>query len=244
MRKMRFKLMLWCLPVLIGLSSCEDFPWEEAVGGVTDSEVVAGLKQALAVGTDTAVTRLNKTDGFYGDQAVKILLPEEAQPVYDVLNLLPTNLVEDNILAINRAAEDAAREATPIFVDAITNLTIDDGWEILNGEDSAAINYLRRNTRQQLFDAFQPKIDVSLSKDLVLGLSANDLYSNLIGVYNKASLNGFLFDEIQTNSLSEHTTDRALRGLFMKVRDEEKLIRTDASHRVTDLLEKVFAEQD
>jgi hypothetical protein len=164
--------------------------------------------------------------------------------MYDVLNLLPTNLVEDNILAINRAAEDAAREATPIFVDAITNLTIDDGWEILNGEDSAAINYLRRNTRQQLFDAFQPKIDVSLSKDLVLGLSANDLYSNLISVYNKASLNGFLFDEIQTNSLSEHTTDRALRGLFMKVRDEEKLIRTDASHRVTDLLEKVFAEQD
>ena len=78
----------------------------------------------------------------------------------------------------------------------------------------------------------------------MLGLSANDLYSNLISVYNKASLNGFLFDEIQTNSLSEHTTDRALRGLFMKVRDEEKLIRTDASHRVTDLLEKVFAEQD
>ena len=228
---------------LTTLTSCEELDFLTDEGGLTEQEVVEGLRQALIVGTDTAVSRLNITDGFYGDEAVRIFLPKEAQPVYDVLNLLPTSIVENNILAINRAAEDAASEAKPIFIDAIRDLTINDGFSILQGEDTAATSYLRGKTRQRLFDAFQPKIETSLSKDLVLNISASELYSQLINAYNTASLGGFLFDEIKTNSLSVHTTNWALRGLFLKVANEERLIRTDASHRVTEVLEKVFGDQ-
>lgn len=227
------------------VSSCEELGLGD-LGEVALSEetVIEGLKQALKVGTDTAVTNLNVQDGFYKDEAVKIFLPEEAQVVYDYINLLPTNIVENNILAINRAAEDAAKEATPIFINAITDLTIQDGFDILHGTDTAATSYLKGKTYQELFDTFKPKIETSLSKDLVLGVSAEDLYSNLINAYNTASLGGFLFDEIKTNSLSEHTTERALIGLFKKVADEETLIREDPAHRVTEILEQVFAEQD
>jgi hypothetical protein len=229
----------------VAFTSCEE-PGLGDLGEVTLSEetVVEGLRQALKVGTDTAVTGLNITDGFYKDEAVKIFLPEEAQVVYGYLSYLPTDLVEQNILAINRAAEDAAKEATPIFVAAITDLTIQDGFDILNGDDTAATSYLKWNTYQELYDAFKPKIDLSLNKDLVLGISAEDIYSRLINTYNTASLNGFLFDKITSNSLSEHTTNRALTGLFRKVAEEETLIREDPAHRVTEILERVFAEQD
>jgi len=226
-------------------SSCEEL----GLGDLTEIElteetVIQGLREALKVGTDTAVSNLSVADGYFADEAVKILLPEEAQVVYDYLSYLPTDLVDQNILAINRAAEDAANEAAPIFVDAITELTIQDGMDILHGDDTAATSYLKGKTYQNLYDAFKPKIDVSLNKEIVLGLSAESLYSKLINTYNLASINGFLFDEITTNSLSEHTTNRALRGLFIKVGDEEKLIRENPAHRVSEILETVFAEQD
>ena len=234
--------------ILIGLgtllSSCEQLGLLDPELPLSEEEVVNGLRQALYHGTDTAITKLNKENGFFGDELVKILLPAEAQPVYDILNLLPTSLVDNTILAINRAAEDAATEAAPIFVNAITDITISDGFDILYGTDTAATIYLKGKTYQQLFDAFKPKIENSLNKDLVLGLSAESLYSSLINAYNKASLGGFLFNEIKTNSLSEHTTNRALRGLFRKVGDEEKLIRENPAHRVTDILERVFSELD
>ncbi len=216
---------------------------EDEVGYV---EIVAGLKQALEVGTDTAVAKLNVTDGFFGDEIVKILLPEEAQPVYDVASQIPgiSNVIDETILAINRSAEDAAVEAKPIFVDAITNMTLNDATDILYGEDTAATSYLRTNTYQGLYDAFKPKIETSLSKDLIGGLSAEDVYSQLIGTYNTASIGGLLWDRIESNSLSEHTTNKALRGLFIKVGEQEKGIRENPVERVTELLEDVFALQD
>jgi hypothetical protein len=222
---------------LLGLT--EDF-------GVTDAEVVAGLRDALSHGTDTAVSRLSLTDGYFKDELVKILLPAEAQPIYSRLQAVPilNTYLDETVLSINRAAEDAATEAKPIFKDAIRNLTIQDGWNILQGEDTAATSYLRKNTYSDLVEAFQPKIEQSLSKDLVLGMSAEESYTRLINTYNTASLNGFLYSEIQENSLSEHTTRKALSGLFTKVSREEKMIREDPAHRVTDILKKVFAEQD
>ncbi|MEZ4722317.1 MAG: DUF4197 domain-containing protein [Flavobacteriales bacterium] len=242
------KNRLYVFIIAIGTSltfqSCEELGIFDQNQFLTNDEIITGLREALMIGTDTAVSKLNAADGFFGDEVVKILLPEEAQPVYDVVKLLPTNIVENTILSINRAAEDAAKEAGPIFVDAIVDMTIEDGLGILHGNDTAATTYLRSKTQQQLFDAFQPKIEASLSKKLVLNYSAEELYSKLISAYNTASLGGFLFDEISTNSLSEHTTSRALRGLFIKVGDEEKLIRENPAHRVTELLEKVFAEQD
>ena len=226
------------------LASCEELGFLAEEVGLTEEEVIGGLRQALVHGTDTAVTNLNISDGYYGDELVKILLPEEALPVYDIIDRLPGNVIEDNILAINRAAEDAATEASPIFVDAIKELTITDGFDILNGDDTAATSYLRGKTYQKLFDAFKPKIETSLAKPLVLGISAESMYSELIGLYNTASVNGLLFDKINSNSLSDHTTNRALKGLFLKVGAEETLIREDPTHRVTAILEKVFAEQD
>lgn len=226
--------------------SCDNGDLDFLDDEVGYADIVAGLKEALQFGTDTAVSRLNVTDGYFGDALVKILLPEEAQPVYDVLSSVPglNSIVDETVLAINRAAEDAAIEAKPIFVDAITGMTIDDATDILYGEDTAATSYLRGATYQGLFDAFKPKIETSLSKDLIGNLSAEDLYSDVIGTYNTASLNGVLWDKIETNSLSEHTTNKALRGLFIKVADQEKAIREDPVQRVTDLLKDVFELQD
>lgn len=210
--------------------------------GLTNDEVIAGLKQALNVGTDTSVTVLNKADGYFKDAAVKILLPPEAQVMYANLSKVPgiTSLMDQTILAMNRAAEDAASEAKPIFVNAITGITIADGFTILNGTDSEATTYLRGKTYDSLYQKFQPKIDVSLNKPLVAGVSAQSAYSNLIDAYNTASLGGLLFAKVTTNSLSSHVTNKGLNGLFLKVSDQEKKIRKDPVAQVTDLLKKVF----
>jgi hypothetical protein len=210
--------------------------------GLTNEEVIAGLKQALNVGTDTSVALLNKVDGYFKDEAVKILLPPEAQVMYANLSKVPdiTTLMDQTILAMNRAAEDAATEAKPIFVNAITGITIADGFTILKGTDTAATIYLQGKTYDSLYQKFQPKIDVSLNKPLVAGISAQSAYSNLIDVYNTASLGGLLFDRVTTNSLSSHVTKKGLNGLFLKVADQEKKIRKDPIAQVTDLLRKVF----
>jgi hypothetical protein len=184
-----------------------------AIPGLTNSEVVAGLREALNVGTDTSVTVLNKVDGYFRDEAM------------------------------NRAAEDAATEAKPIFVNAIKGITITDGFNILNGADTAATSYLKGATYDSLFQKFQPKINVSLSKPLVAGASAQSIYSNLIDAYNNASFNGSLYAKVSTNSLSEHVTQKGLNGLFLKVADQEKKIRKDPIAQVTDILKKVFGKK-
>jgi len=236
---MRSIYFIALVALTVAVSSCQK---EDA--GLSQEEIVSGLRDALNHGTDTAVSRLSITDGYFGDELIKILWPEEAQPVYNVVQQLPTDIIDQTVLAINRAAEDAAVEAKPIFVQAITDLTISDGLTILQGNDTAATHYLRNHTYSALYDAFKPKIETSLSKKIVFNLSAEELYGNLIDYYNIGSLNGLLYDEIKTNSLSEHTTHKALHGLFVKVGAEEKLIREDPAHRVTDILKKVFAEQD
>ncbi len=213
--------------------------------GLTNEEVIAGLKQALSVGTDSSATKLHKVDGYYLDAAVKIFLPQEAQVIYDNLSKIPggSSLVEEAVMSINRAAEDAATEAKPIFVSAITSMTITDGLNILNGSDSAATTYLKGRTYDSLFVKFQPKINNSLSKPLTLGYSAEDAYSSLINTYNQASLNGILWDKIEGNSLSEHVTRKGLDGLFLKVAEKEKDIRENPLEQVTDLLKKVFGKK-
>jgi len=211
-------------------------------GALSNEDVIKGLKEALNVGTDTSVSILHKVNGYYADQAVKILLPPEAEVIYEQVNKIPggSALIENTVVAMNRAAEDAATEAKPIFINAITGMTIGDGFTILNGPDTAATSYLKDKTYSPLFNAFQPKINASLSKPLVAGLSAEDTYSNLVDAYNTASLNGILFDKITTNSLSEHVTTKGLNGLFLKVSEQEKKIRKDPLAQVTDLLKKVF----
>lgn len=238
------KKLLFIFISVISFASCtqDDLNKILAGSGLTNEEVIEGLKSALTVGTDTSVTVLNKLDGYYKDDVVKILLPDDAKAIYDNINKVPGGsiLLEETIRSLNRAAEDAAVEAKPIFIDAITGITISDGLSILNGEDTAATFYLKDKTFSPLYSAFQPKIDASLSKELIGGVSANSAYNNLVSAYNTASLNGLLFPRITTNSLSSHVTNKALTGLFIKVADEEKAIRTDPLARVNDILKKVF----
>lgn len=212
--------------------------------GLTEQEVVDGLKSALTVGTDTSVTVLSAVNGYLGDDLVKILLPDEASVIVTNIAKVPGGnlLIEKTIEAINRSAEDAAPEAKDIFVSAITNITIEDGFAILNGGNDAATAYLKSQTLTALTAAFEPKISTSLNKTLVGNVSAESAYSDLIKAYNTASLNGVLFPKVTTNSLTEHTTNKALDGLFVKVAIEEENIRTKASHRVNDILQKVFGE--
>ncbi len=245
--------ILWGVLVCVLVTiSCSKETVNEVLATVdktlTNDEAIAGLKEALVVGTDTSVTILNKVDGYLKDEAVKILLPPEAQVMYTNLSKVPlasaaiTALMDQTILAMNRAAEDAASEAKPIFVDAITGISIGDGLSIVKGNDSAATTYLRGKTYDSLFVTFQPKINASLAKPLVGGLSAESIYSDLIDAYNSASINGLLYDRVQTNSLSKHVTQKGLNGLFLKVALEEKAIRKDPLARVTELLQKVFGK--
>lgn len=214
-------------------------------GPLTNEEVVRGLKTALEVGTDTAVKRLNATNGYLKDLAIKILLPPEAQNIITYASKIPGGqaLVDKTITAINRAAEDAASEAAPIFNNAIRDMTIADAFGILRGNDTAATNYLRRATFTELHGAFQPKISNSLSKPLVFNTSAEKLYTDLVSTYNTASLGGTLFPKITETNLSNYVTGKALDGLFKKIAIEEKLIREDPVHRVTAILRRVFGSQ-
>ena len=213
---------------------------------LSNEEIIAGLKSALNVGTDTSVSILNKQDGYYKDLAVKVLLPPEAQVIYSNISKVPggETLLEETVLKLNRAAEDAAAEAKPIFIDAVTGITIEDGLGILNGDDTAATFYLKGKTFTPLTNAFQPKIQTALDKKIIGSISASSAYDDLIKTYNTASLNGILFDKITTNTLSQHVTEKALEGLFKKVADEEKAIRHDPIARVTDILKKVFGSKN
>lgn len=218
------------------------------VAGLTQAEVVSGLKEALKVGTDSAVTRLSRNNGFYGDKLVQIGLPKEADVI--AKNIAKVPLLGDKVLEetrklINRAAEDAAKEAAPIFKNAITTMSITDAVGILKGNDSAATHYLRGKTFNQLKQAFMPKIKASLGKNIVSNVSAESAYKSLIDKYNTAAKIPFSgLEQVKTNSLSQYVTRRALNGLFVKVALQEKLIRQDPKARVTDILKKVFDENN
>lgn len=229
--KKNFVAPIVILISLIGMtwSSCEVI---ENV--LSDAEVAEGLKEALRVGTDTAVYNGSKENGYFGNALIKILLPPEADPILQAVNLIGGQGVVDNVvLKLNKAAEEAAVEATPIFVDAITNLTITDALTILNGNETAATDYLNTNTSVGIHSAFEPKIENALSS-----VGAQQAWESLIGAYNQIPL----LDPVNAD-LANYTTGKAKDGLFHLVGEEEKLIRQDASHRVNDILQRVFGEQ-
>jgi hypothetical protein len=212
---------------------------------LTNTEIIAGLKQALAVGTDSTVKRVSRTDGYFRDELIKILLPPEAEIITKNLSRIPggDKLVNDVILRINRSAEDAAKEVAPIFIGSITAMTISDGLGILKGGDHAATDYLKRTTSDQLFNLYQPKIKSSIDKKLIGNISTTESWNTLTGEWNKIAnsmvgqVAGFTPVNVQ---LDQYLTQKALDGLFLKIADEEKKIRTDPMARVTDLLRRVF----
>ncbi len=216
---------------------------------LTSHEVAMGLKEALKVGADTAVSKLNITNGYYLDKIVKIELPPQVSEVVENAKKIPglDKLIEDVVLQINRSAEDAASQAAPVFKQAITQMTIADAWTILKGQDDAATQYLKNNTSNELTALYQPIMQKSLNKPIVGNISAQDSWSELTGKWNKfagsflGQAAGFKTVDVE---LDEYVTTQALNGLFIKVANEEKDIRKNTNARVTDLLQRVFKEID
>jgi len=216
---------------------------------LTKNEIIAGLKEALVTGTNNSANILGATNGYYKDELVKILLPPEANVIVENAGRIPggKELLDDVLLHINRAAEDAVSEAKPIFVNSITSMTISDGIGILKGADNAATEYLHRTTYNQLFELYRPKIKASVDKDIAGGISTKESWDSLVGKWNQLS-NSIIgktagFKPIDTQ-LEDYLTAKALDGLFLKIADEEKQIRKDPAARVSSLLKKVFGSID
>lgn len=204
-------------------------------GNPTSLEISQGLKQALELGTSAGADRLSAKDGFFGNLAIKILFPEEAQKVEKTLRGLGLNSLADNvILTLNRAAEDAAKEAKPIFVNAIKQMTIADATNILLGNKDAATQYFKRVTTAQLAEKFKPVITNSLSK-----VGATRYWGDAATAYNKVP-----FVKPVTTDLSSYVTQKAIDAMFIQVAQEELKIRDNISARSTTLLQKVFGYAD
>lgn len=197
---------------------------------LTTNDVIAGLKEALETGTNRSVQKLSAADGFFKDAVIKVLMPDEAKKVESTLRKFGMGKqVDDAILSMNRAAEDAAKDAAPIFVNAIKSITIQDAWGILKGGDSSATRYLRERTTVSLVEAFRPVIEASLEK-----VNATKHWNTVFTTYNR-----FSKDKVNTN-LAAYVTERALFGIFFQVAQEEMKIRKDPVARTTDILKKVF----
>ena len=210
----------------------EQYP---GLGTTGNAEIASGLKEALNNGITKEVTKLTATDGFYRNQAVKILLPAELQKVDKGLRDIGLgSLADEGIKLLNRAAEDAVKEATPIFVDAVRNMTFNDAKNILLGSDNSATLYLQNSTTQSLYGKFNPVIQKSLSK-----VGADTAWKNIITKYNAIPLTADVNPD-----LNDYVTQKALEGVFKMIAAEEKDIRTNLNARTSDLLKKVFAMQD
>jgi hypothetical protein len=211
---------------------------KDAVSGKTGNplstdEIVSGLKEALAQGSQKGSNTLSQVDGFFANAALKILLPAEAQKVESTLRKVGLGKqVDDAILSMNRAAEDAAKSAAPIFMSAIKQMSFQDAVGILKGGDTAATGYLRGRTTGELNAAFRPVIEQSLEK-----VNATKYWNTLITSYNKVNILG---GQKINPDLSAYVTDKALNGIFYQVALEEKSIRKDPLARGSDILKKVF----
>ncbi|HIA06137.1 MAG TPA: DUF4197 domain-containing protein [Flavobacteriales bacterium] len=232
---------LFYLPFLFMLGPCTSTDILQAVNDViqtppalSESDIAAGLKEALVKGTGTGTATASKLDGYFKNPRLKIPFPPEITKVETKLRQLGMNsLVDDFILSLNRGAEKAATEAKPIFVDAIKSMTVKDAWGILRGEDDAATDYLRRTTSNSLEAAFKPVIKTSLD-----AVDATKYFTKIVNTYNKIPL----IEKVNPN-LEDYATDKAMFGLFLLIEDEERKIRKDPVARTTELLKKVFSQQ-
>lgn len=201
---------------------------------LTNDEVIAGLKEALSIGTENAASLASVNDGFNLNPKIHIPFPEDAIRVKNtVVDLGMGNQVDRFVESLNRAAEQASREAAPIFLDAILSMSISDGFTILKGKENAATEYLREKTYDRLYDAFRPKVETAVSNTKV-----GENWTPLVNAYNTASL--FTRAQQVDPDLNNYVTTRAIDGLFTLLAAEEIKIRQDPAARVTDLLKKVF----
>lgn len=226
--------------LILNLTACAEL--QEVVnslpqqsGTLSNADIASGLRQALNFGIDKQVSKLTQKDGFFKNELVKILLPDELKKVDKGLRDIGLgNLADEGLKVLNRAAEDAVKEATPIFVDAVKGITFQDAKSILLGPDNAATNYLSSKTQTALYNKFKPVINNSFSK-----VGADQIWTNLINKYNNIP-----FTSNVNPDLTDYVTNEALDGVYTMIALEEKEIRTKVSSRTTALLQKVFALQD
>ena len=234
------KRTLFFLLLILTTSGCNELQQvvnqlPQGTPGIGNAEIAQGLREALDQGIDKQVQKLSLKDGFFKNDLVKILLPDELKKVDKTLRDVGLgNLADEGLRILNRAAEDAVGEATPIFVDAVKGITFGDAKQILLGADNAATQYLEQSTSTELYNKFRPKIDSSFKK-----VGADKIWNSLITKYNNLPLT----NNVDPN-LTEYVTQEALEGVYTMIAVEEKEIRTKLSSRTTDLLRKVFALQD
>lgn len=202
---------------------------------IGNAQIAEGLRQALNKGIDKQVSQLTQEDGFFKNERVRIALPEELQKVDRTLRDIGLDkLADEGLKVLNRAAEDAVGEATPIFVNAVKGITFNDAKNILLGSDNAATEFLKGTTQTELYDTFNPIIKNSFEK-----VGADKIWSSLIIEYNNLPLT-----QNVNPDLTDYVTTEALEGVYTMIAVEEKEIRNQVSSRTTDLLRKVFALQD
>ncbi len=229
--------------VLVCLAAASHAGWMDDLGGLLgggkaspgepgDAQLVSGLKEALSVGTANAVAATSKVDGYFANRAIRILVPDKARVVTDVLGKVGyQDEVDAFVLSMNRAAEKAAPRAKAYFVEAIRAMTFEDARKILDGGDTAATDYFRGKTQKKLYDDFRPAVSASMDE---VGVTRS--YKAMVGRYASMPLVG----TPESIDLDHYVTTKALDGLFYMLGQEEKKIRTDPAARVTELLKTVF----
>ena len=239
---MHFMKRLFLL-LAVFLGACTTAQINQAIGDVqkglgqeslTSADVAEGLKEALIKGISSGSDIVSQLDGYFKNPEIKIPFPPEVKKVEDRLRQIGLGgEVDKFVLTLNRGAEDAAKEAKPIFISAIRSMTIQDAWGILKGEDDAATQYLRRTTGEQLAQKFKPVIQQSLSK-----VNATRYYGDIVNTYNRIPL-----VEKVNPDLDDYATGKAIDGLFVMIAKEEKRIREDPVARTSEILRKVFGAQ-
>ncbi len=212
-------------------SAANDYLNGSGTKALTNDEVIKGLKEALNVGTNNSTALASKLDGYYKNPSLFIPFPAEAKKVKDKIDALGMKAQTDKfVLTLNRAAEEAAKNAAPTFINAITSMSINDGFTILKGSDNAATQYLKDKTTAELKAKFTPIVQQAINR-----VELTKYWNPIITNYNKIPL-----VEKQNPDLTSYVTERAMAGLFKLLADEELKIRKDPAARVNDILKKVF----
>jgi hypothetical protein len=228
------KTILTTVLLCLSFAACDTLKLPTGTYGtpVTEGEAAQGIKEALAQGVSSAVLNLNKTDGFFGNELYKLLMPPDAQKIVNTLNNLGmSQLVDKAVLAINRGAEDAVGYAKPVFVDAIKQMTIMEAINIVKGSKDAATQYFKDKTTQKLIAAFMPAIRSSLEK-----VNATKYYGDVVNTYNNFPTT---LKKINPD-LPSYVAGKAVDALFDKIAKEEENIRANPLARTTDILKRVF----
>jgi len=237
MRKIVF-LMLLAIVMSVSLSQAGFLDNAvNAVKGFTsktsdnNTTVISGLKEALSIGTRNAVGNVSRVDGYFSNEFIKIIMPDSIRNVADVLSKVGfSKQVDDFVLSMNRAAENAGPKALSLFVDAIKQMSFEDAKKILNGGDTAATKFFKEKTHGNIYNAFKPAITTSMND-----VGVTRMYKQMMNKYNTLPL-----VPKKSVDLDDYVTNKAMDGLFYMVGEEEKKIRTDPAARVTDLLKEVF----